>query len=80
MTAWQEANGFEPTGVLTTFQRDTLIANYENEKSTLGLATITEPEAGIEVTLPMALVDFDHYEPPFVHYQPKDGSDAFASS
>jgi peptidoglycan hydrolase-like protein with peptidoglycan-binding domain len=76
MTAWQEANGFEPTGVLTTFQRDTLIANYENEKSTLGLATITEPEAGIEVTLPMALVDFDHYEPPFVHYQPKDGSDA----
>ncbi|WP_434613062.1 serine protease [Tabrizicola sp. M-4] len=76
MTAWQEANGFDPTGVLTTFQRDTLIANYQTEKAALGLETITEPEAGIEVTLPTALVAFDHYEPPFVHYLPKDGSDA----
>ena len=76
MTAWQEANGFEPTGILTTFQRDTLIANYQTEKAALGLETVTEPEAGIEVTLPTALVAFDHYEPPFVHYLPKDGSDA----
>ena len=76
MTAWQEANGFEATGILTTFQRDTLIANYQTEKAALGLETVTEPEAGIEVTLPTALVAFDHYEPPFVHYTPKDGSDS----
>jgi peptidoglycan hydrolase-like protein with peptidoglycan-binding domain len=76
MAAWQEAMGYEATGILTTFQRDTLVANYQAEQAALGLATITEPEAGIEVTLPTALVAFDHYEPPFVHYVAKDGSDA----
>lgn len=76
MAAWQEAMGYEPTGVLTTFQRDTLTANYLAEQSALGLATITEPEAGIEVTIPTALVEFDHYEPPFVHFTAKNGSDA----
>jgi len=67
--------GYEPTGILTTFQRDTLTANYLAEQSALGLATITEPEAGIEVTIPTALVQFDHYEPPFVHFTAKDGSE-----
>lgn len=76
MAAWQEAMGYEATGILTTFQRDTLVANYQAEQAALGLATVTEPEAGIEVTLPTALVTFDHYEPPFVHYVAKDGSDA----
>lgn len=76
MTAWQEAMGYEPTGILTTLQRDTLVANYEAEKATLGLQTVTEAEAGIELTLPTALVAFDHYEPPFVHFIAKDGTDA----
>ena len=76
MTAWQEAMGFDPTGVLTTLQRNTLVANYQTEEASLGLSTLTEPEAGIEVTLPTALVAFDHYEPPFVHFTAKDGSDA----
>ena len=76
MAEWQSAMGYEPTGILTTFQRDTLVANYQSEQAALGLATITEPEAGIEVTLPTALVAFDHYEPPFVHFVASDGSDA----
>lgn len=75
MTAWQEANGFEPTGILTTLQRGTLVANYQNEQAALGLETIAEAEAGVEVTLPTALVAFDHYEPPFVHFTARDGSD-----
>ena len=75
MTAWQEANGFDPTGILTTLQRGTLVANYQTEQAALGLETITEAEAGIEVTLPTALVAFDHYEPPFVHFTARDGSD-----
>ncbi|WGV16266.1 serine protease [Fuscovulum ytuae] len=75
MTAWQEANGFDPTGILTSLQRGTLVANYEAQKAALGLQTITEPEAGVEVTLPTALVEFDHYEPPFVHFIARDGSD-----
>lgn len=76
MTAWQEAMGYDPTGILTTLQRNTLVANYQAEKASLGLQTVTEAEAGIELTLPTALVHFDHYEPPFVHFTAKDGSDA----
>lgn len=74
MAAWQEANGFEATGVLTTLQRATLTANHAADLAEFGFETITEPEAGIEITLPMSLVQFDHYEPPFVHYAEKNGS------
>ncbi|HEX9857995.1 MAG TPA: serine protease, partial [Paracoccaceae bacterium] len=55
-------------------QRDTLLAAYAQAQAELGLETITEAEAGIAITLPMALVAFDHYEPPFVHFAEKDGS------
>ncbi|SEM96362.1 Sporulation related domain-containing protein [Gemmobacter aquatilis] len=74
MAAWQEANGLEPTGILTTAQRDSLLAAYETAQAALGLQLLTEEEAGIEITLPTALVEFDHYEPPFVHYRAKGGS------
>ena len=74
MTAWQEANGFEPTGVLTTVQRATLVTNHAADLAEFGFETITEAEAGIEITLPLSLVQFDHYEPPFVHFAEKDGS------
>ncbi len=75
MAAWQEANGLEPTGILTTLQRATLVGNYQADLAEYGFATITEAEAGIEVTLPLGLVAFDHYEPPFVHFAPVNGSD-----
>ncbi len=74
MAAWQTANGFEPTGILTTAQRDTLTGNYAADQSQFGFQLITEPEAGIEISLPTAMITFDHYEPPFVHYTEKDGS------
>ena len=74
MAAWQEANGFEATGVLTTRQRTTLVANYQADQAEFGFASVSEPEAGIEITLPLALLQFDHYEPPFVHYNEKNGS------
>lgn len=75
MQAWQEMAGFEPTGVLTTRQRGTLLANYQADKAEFGFETITEAEAGIEITLPMALLQFDRYAPPFVQYSAKAGSD-----
>lgn len=75
MTGWQEANGFSPTGILTSLQRGTLVANYQAERQALGLETVTEAEAGIEATLPTALVAFDRYDPPFVHFTARDGSD-----
>ena len=74
MAAWQEANGFEATGVLSTKQRTALVANYQADQAEFGFVLVSEPEAGIEITLPMALVRFDHYEPPFVHYTEKSGS------
>ncbi|MDZ4395767.1 MAG: peptidoglycan-binding protein [Cypionkella sp.] len=74
MAAWQEANGFEPTGVLTTKQRASLVGNYQADQAEFGFVSVSEPEAGIEITLPLALVQFDHYEPPFVHYNEKAGS------
>lgn len=75
MAAWQEAKGHEPTGILTTAQRAELVAAYQDEQAAFGFETITEPEAGIEITYPAAMLQFDHYEPPFVHFTAKDGSD-----
>ena len=74
MAAWQSDNGTDPTGVLTTTQRGTLLAAYGQAQAELGLQTVVETASGIEITLPTALVKFDHYEPPFVHYAQKDGS------
>ena len=74
MAAWQEVMGLEPTGILTSRQRATLVANYQAEVAEFGFAEVVEEEAGIQVTLPLALVEFDHYEPPFVHFREKDGS------
>jgi hypothetical protein len=75
MAEWQAANGLEPTGILTTLQRATLTDNYQAEQAEFGFQTINEAEAGIEITLPMGQLTFDHYEPPFVHFIPKTGFD-----
>ncbi len=74
MAAWQEANGHFPSGILTGAQRDTLLAETRRNATELDLRTVTENEAGIEIALPLALVRFDDYKPPFVHYAEKDGS------
>lgn len=72
MAAWQEAQGMlEPTGILTTRQRRALLDAWKGEISAFGFTEITEAESGITVTLPLGLVEFDHYEPPFVHYRAK---------
>lgn len=75
MAAWQSANAYEATGVLTSRQRSDLLSAYRAEETAFGFQTVTENEAGIEASLPLALVAFDHYEPPFVHFTAKDGSD-----
>lgn len=74
MAAWQQAQGAEPTGVLTTAQRAALLAAHAEEQAALGLQVITEPESGIEIALPTALVEFDRYAPPFVQYRAKGDS------
>ena len=74
MAAWQAANGAEQTGVLSTAQRGQLTGNYRSDQAEFGFQTVAEAESGIEITLPMALIQFDRYEPPFVHYVEKAGS------
>lgn len=72
--AWQEARGFEPTGVLSTRQRGILLADEANDKAEFGFDLVSEAESGIEATLPMALIAFEGYEPPFVQFAPRDAS------
>ena len=70
MAAWQEANGFEGTGILTTLQRRDLIGTYQSALADLRIAPIVDAKAGIEIDIPTGLVAFDRYEAPFVHYLP----------
>ncbi|MAM62551.1 MAG: peptidoglycan-binding protein [Maritimibacter sp.] len=73
MSAWQEAKGFEATGILTTRQRTKLIDDYNAVFDSLAMASVTDRDAGIEVIMPTALVEFDRYEAPFAHYEGDDG-------
>jgi hypothetical protein len=76
MAAWQTAQGMvEPTGILTTRQRAALLDAWKGELAAFGFTEVVEAESGITVILPLGLVEFDHYEPPFVHYRAK-GEDA----
>jgi peptidoglycan hydrolase-like protein with peptidoglycan-binding domain len=68
MADWQQANGYEPTGVLTTLQRRELVSGYREAVDSLALAPVVDAKAGIEIDLPTALVEFDRYDAPFAHY------------
>ncbi len=74
MASWQSAQGFDPTGVLTSSQRKALVEGYKGEEATFGFETVTDAESGIEISLPMALLAFDRYTPPFVRYNAKTGA------
>jgi peptidoglycan hydrolase-like protein with peptidoglycan-binding domain len=74
MSAWQADRGYEPTGVLTGRQRAELLAGYEAEIAALGLETVRDEPTGIAATLPLALVEFAGYAPPYARFEPRDGS------
>ncbi len=74
MSAWQAARGFEETGVLTTRQRALLMDSYQGELDALGMRTVRDERAGIEIDLPLAMVEFARYEFPFAQFDPVDGS------
>ena len=76
MAAWQEANNFEKTGILTTLQRDELEKQYSAVLQGLGLETVRDAQAGIALTLPTTVVAFDRYEPPFAQYKQTGDIDA----
>ena len=75
MAAWQEVNGFEPTGILTTLQRRQLIDGYQQVLAALDMSPVNDPNAGIDIALPEGLVQFDRYEAPFAHFNPATDDD-----
>ncbi|MDO9526515.1 MAG: serine protease [Gemmobacter sp.] len=74
MAAWQSAQTNEPTGVLTTAQRNALVGGWQSALAEIGLDRVRDEEAGIEIDLPLALVRFDSYAPPFAQYAEREGS------
>ncbi|WP_147125494.1 serine protease [Shimia ponticola] len=70
MREWQEFKGLEPTGVLTTRQRATLLRDYNAVLEGMDIATVTDAQAGIQIDLPLGVMAFEQYEPPFAHYRP----------
>ena len=70
MSAWQEANSHDPTGVLTTRQRAELLGQFNAVLDGLGLAQVEDPNAGIAMQMPMGVVAFDRYEAPFALFKP----------
>lgn len=71
MAAWQADQGFEPTGILTTQQRQILADQYNAVLKDLGLASVINQEAGIAIDMPLAKVAFDTYAAPLAHYASK---------
>jgi hypothetical protein len=76
MAQWQEANGYDATGILTTLQRAALLRQYNAVLDGLGLQMVRDDRAGIEIMMPTAEVAFAEYEPPFVHYNATGDVDA----
>lgn len=68
MGDWQSFNGYEATGVLTTAQRNALMDDYNAPLISAGMQRYTDPQAGIEMAMPLGVVAFDRYEAPFVHF------------
>ena len=65
---WQAANGFEPSGFLTTRGRATLMRDYEEAVARYAFGPFRDEAAGIEITLPLGMVEFDRHEAPFAHF------------
>ncbi|MGX9357367.1 trypsin-like peptidase domain-containing protein [Roseobacteraceae bacterium S113] len=70
MSAWQEANGFENTGVLTTKQRAELLRQYNAVLEGMDLQLVADGQTGIEMLIPAGIVGFDTYQAPFARYEP----------
>ena len=68
MGLWQDNNGYETTGILTTAQRQELLDQYNAPLISVGMALATDADAGIQMQMPTKAVKFSRYEPPFAHY------------
>lgn len=69
MRSWQEANGREVTGVMTTGQRADLFEAYNAILDGLGLRLVRDETAGIAMQIPTGAVEFTEYQPPFAKFE-----------
>ncbi|NAZ35788.1 trypsin-like peptidase domain-containing protein [Rubellimicrobium sp. CFH 75288] len=75
MEAWQRSRGARPTGILTARERAELLAAYNAPLEGLGVETVRDEAAGIEIALPRAILSPEPVrEPPFVRHDARDGS------
>ncbi|WP_187431157.1 hypothetical protein ROLI_008550 [Roseobacter fucihabitans] len=78
MTAWQQAKGFEATGILTTSQRAILLQKYNAVLEGLELRRVTDNATGIEILIPTGRLAFQRYQAPFALFTAGDESKAQA--
>lgn len=69
MSEWQQSNGYEATGVLTTKQRKTLMDQFNAPLISVGMRRVRDTAAGIELDMPSGAVAFSGIEPPFAKYE-----------
>ncbi len=76
MSDWQDTNGFEVTGVLTTRQRAELLRQYNSVLEGMDIRLVQDAGAGISMKQPTGVVTFEKYEAPFAHYAATGDIDA----
>ncbi|KPA20633.1 putative peptidoglycan binding domain protein [Shimia sp. SK013] len=69
MAAWQADNGVEPTGVMTTRQREMIRQQYLAVLKGMDLRLVTNIDAGIEMQIPTGVVRKAATEYPFVRFE-----------
>lgn len=70
MSVWQQSNGFETTGVLTTAQRAKLLHQYNAVLDGMDITPVRDARLGISIDLPLGAMAFARYESPFAHFDP----------
>ena len=80
MADWQALNGYEPTGILSTAQRRQLVDGYRAAQEALGIERVRDETTGIEIALPLGLMDFDRYDAPFAVWGAEGGPQAILIS
>lgn len=68
MEDWQIANNQDPTGVLTTSQRALLLGQYNFDLESAGMQMVRDDATGIAMQIPLAMVTFAEFQPPFAQY------------
>lgn len=65
---WQDAQGYEGWGFLSTAQRMQLLGDYDQAVARYSFGPFRDEAAGIEITLPLGMMVFDRHEAPFAHF------------